>query len=200
MNFLLDPNFAYLLLLIGSLLGLLAIVTPGTGALELGALFCLVLAGYSVSQLNFNLWALILLGLSLVPFMYAIQQTKREVYLGLSILGFVVSSLFLFINDKGGPAVNPLIAMASVPYAGFLWIAIRKSVQAYSAPAHHNLENLIGQLGVTRTKVHEDGSAQVAGELWSARSKNPIEAGVSVKVIAREGFALIVEMSNPSQS
>lgn len=194
MNPLLDPNFAYLLLLIGFLLGLLALVTPGTGALELGALFCLVLAGYSVSQLEFNLWALILLGLSLVPFIYAIQQTKREIYLGLSILGFVIGSLFLFINERGGPAVHPLVALTgSVFYAGLLWIAIRKSLQAFHAVPTHDLTGLVGQLGEARTEIHEEGSVQVSGELWSARSKTPIEAGAQVRVIGREGFILNVE-------
>jgi membrane-bound ClpP family serine protease len=48
MDFLLDPNVAYLFLLAGVLLGLMAVVTPGTGIFELGAFFCLVLAGYAV--------------------------------------------------------------------------------------------------------------------------------------------------------
>jgi len=194
MNILLDPNFAYLLLLAGSMLGLLALVTPGTGALEAGALFCLVLAGYAVTQLDFNLWALILLVLSVAPFLYAIRKPKREVYLALSILGLVIGSAYLFVNAKGGPAVNLFVALiSSVLYAGFLWLVIRKSVQASHAPPIHNLGTLIGQVGETKTRVHEDGSVQVAGELWSARSKSPIPAGRQVKVVARDGFILDVE-------
>ncbi len=41
MDFLLDPNFAYLILLAGILLGFLAIVTPGTGRSIGGLYFCL---------------------------------------------------------------------------------------------------------------------------------------------------------------
>ena len=37
MQFMLDPNVAYLILLAGVVLGLLAVVTPGTGLLEVGA-------------------------------------------------------------------------------------------------------------------------------------------------------------------
>ena len=193
---LLDPNLAYILLLMGSLLGLLALMTPGTGALEVGALLCLLLAGYSVTQLDFNLWALILLGLSLIPFAYAIQRPKREMYLGLSILGLVIGSLFLFVNERGGAAVHPLVALASsVLYAGFLWIAIRKILQVFHNVPLHNLDGLIGQVGETKTAVHEDGSVQVAGELWSARSEKSIPARSQVRVVARERFILVVEKS-----
>lgn len=199
MNILLDPNLAYLLLLLGTLLGLLALVTPGTGALEIGALFCLLLAGYAITQLDFNLWALILLMLSVIPFVYAIRRSKREFHLALSILGLVVGSAYLFRNANGGPAVNPFIAiLASVFYAGFLWLAIRKSLQAFLAPPTHDLGALIGQVGEAKTRVHDEGSVQVAGELWSARSKSPIPSGRQVRIIGREGFILEVEV-DPNQ-
>ena len=37
MDFLLDPNVAYLILLAGVLMGFLSLVTPGTGLFEAGA-------------------------------------------------------------------------------------------------------------------------------------------------------------------
>ena len=52
MDFLLDPNIAYLFLLAGVLLGLMAIITPGTGIFEVGAFFCLALAGYAVYTID----------------------------------------------------------------------------------------------------------------------------------------------------
>ncbi|HAX70081.1 MAG TPA: hypothetical protein DCY14_10765, partial [Anaerolineae bacterium] len=90
MDFLLDPNVAYLILLGGILLGLMAIVTPGTGLFEVGAFFCLVLAGYAVYNLSFNGWALLLIVISLIPFVYASQRPKRELFLGISILLLLV--------------------------------------------------------------------------------------------------------------
>ena len=78
MDFLLDPNIAYLILLGAVLLAMMSLATPGTGLFEIGALFCILLAAYSIYQLSFNWWALVLLGLSIVPFIYAIQKPKRE--------------------------------------------------------------------------------------------------------------------------
>jgi len=45
MEFLLDPNVAYLFLMGGVLLGMLALATPGTGLIEIGAFFCIVVVG-----------------------------------------------------------------------------------------------------------------------------------------------------------
>lgn len=194
MDFLLEPNIAYLILLGGILLGLMAIVAPGTGLFEVGAFFCLVLAGYAVYNLSFNWWAIILLGLSIVPFIYSIQKTKREPYLGFSIFLLVVGSVFLFAVDGWKPAVNPFVALAaSSLMASLLWVAVRKTVQAAGMRPTHDLEALIGLIGEARSKVHEEGSVQVRGELWSARSEKPIIAGSVIRVVRREGFILVVE-------
>lgn len=193
MDFLLDPNVAYLILLAGVLLLMMAIVSPGTGLLEVGAFLCLILAGYTVYNLSFNWWALVVLALSIIPFIYAIQKPKREIFLGLAILLIIVGSVFLFAQENGQPSVSLLIATpASVFVASLLWIAVRKSMQAAGIRPAHDLE-LVGQVGDARTKVHDDGSVQVAGELWSARSENLIPAGSHVRVVRREGFILLVE-------
>jgi len=197
MDFLLDPNVAFLFLIGGVLLAMLALATPGTGFFEVGAFFSIALAGYAIYNLSFNWWALVLLALSIVPFIYSIQKPKRELFLGLSILLLVVGSIFMFPRTEGQAGVNPIIAIvASGLVAGFLWIAIGKSLQAASVRPSHDLDALVGQIGEAKTKIFEDGSVQVDGELWSARSEAPIKAGSSVRVLRREGFVLIVEKSN----
>jgi len=196
MDFLLNPNIAYLFLLGGVLLAMLALATPGTGFFEVGALFSIVMAGYVIFRLELIpvAWALIVIGLSIVPFVYSIQQPKRELYLGFSILLLVVGSIFIFPSESGGPAVNWLVATAaSVLVAGFLWIAVGKTIQAAHARPAHDLDGLVGQIGEAKTKILEEGSVQVDGELWSARSEKAIPAGSSIRVLRREGFILIVE-------
>jgi len=199
MDLLLDANIAYLILLAGVLLGLMAMVTPGTGLFELGAFFCLALAGYAVYNLNFNWWALVILVASIVPFVLAIQRQKREIYLGLAILLLVIGSVFMFARENGQPAVNPFVAFfASCLVAAFLWIAVRKAMQAASVRPSHDLDVLVGQMGEARTDIHEEGSAQVMGELWSARSAEPIASGSPIRIVRREGFILVVEKVNSS--
>jgi membrane-bound serine protease (ClpP class) len=162
--------------------------------LEVGAFFCLALTGYTVYNLPFNWWALIILVLSIVPFIYAVQKPKREIYLGLSILLLVIGSVFLFAVDGWKPTVNPVVALiASGFLSAFLWIVVRKTVQAASALPAHNLETLIGKIGDARTAIYTEGSVQVGGEMWSARSDELISAGSKVRVLGRNGFVLVVE-------
>jgi len=92
------------------------------------------------------------------------------------------------------PAVNPFVALiTSGLLSAFLWIVVRKTVQAAGARPVHDLEALTGLLGEARSKIHEEGSVYVAGEMWSARSDKAIPAGSSIRVVRREGFILVVE-------
>ena len=194
MDFLLNPTIAYLILLGGVLLAMMSLASPGTGVFEVGAFFCIALAGYAIYHLSFNWWALILLGLSIIPFVYALRKPKRELYLALSIVLLIVGSVFIFPRTEVQATVNPVVAIvASGLVAGFLWIAVRKSVEASNMRPTHDLAGLVGQIGEARTKISDEGSVHVAGELWSARSEKPIPAGSSVRVLGREGFILIVE-------
>lgn len=197
MQLLLEPNIAYLFLLAGFVMAMLALATPGTGFFEVGALFCIALAGYAIYNLSVNWWALVIMASSLVPFVYALQKPKRELYLLIAIFLLVIGSVFIFPRTAGQPAINPIVAIAaSVLVTGFLWLAVRKSLEAAHAGPSHNLEGLVGQVGEAKTKVYEEGSVQVAGELWSARSENSIPAGSAIRVIGREGFVLIVEKNH----
>lgn len=201
MDLLLNPNVAYLVLLGGILLALMSLVSPGTGLFEIGAFFCIMLAGYAIYNLSFNWWALVVLALSLIPFIYAIQKPKRELFLGLSLFLVIIGSLFIFPSKDGKPAVDPFVAVtATVLVAGFLWIAVRKSMEAAYTRPIHDLEGLVGRIGEARTRIHEDGSVQVAGELWSAKSETAIPAGSLIRVIRREGFNLVVEKDNSTKN
>lgn len=201
MDFLLDPNVAYLFLIGGVLLAMLSLATPGTGLFEIGAFFSIALAGYAIYNLSFNWWALFILGLSIVPFVFALQKPKREPFLILSTLLLVVGSVFMFPRTADQAGVSPLVAViASALVAGFLWIAARKSTEAAHARPSHDLEGLVGQIGEAKTRIFDEGSVQVDGELWSARSEKPIPTGSPIRVVQREGFVLIVEETNDINS
>jgi len=195
-----SPNIAYLLLMFGSIFLMMAIVTPGTHLLEGGALLMLAAAGYEIYNLGFNWWALVILVLALLPFIYSIQKSGREWALALSILALIVGSLYLFPGTGFLPAVNPVLAViTSLLSAGFLWFIVRKGMQAYHARPLQDLQKLIGQAGQAKTEILDGGSVQVASELWSARSEKSIPAGSRVRVVSLEGFTLIVERDGQSK-
>ena len=192
---LLNPNIAYLFLAGGVLLTFFALVTPGTGFLEVGAFFLMALAGYAIYNLPIHIWALVVLIGSLLPFIVAIRRTtRRNLYLALSIVGVVIGSAYLFRGEGWAPAVNIwLVIIVSLLMGGFLWLAIIKTLDALEATPSHNIDGLIGRIGEAKSAIHDEGSAQVAGELWSVHSKEPIPAGTHVRVVKRNGFNLEVE-------
>ncbi len=194
MEFLLDPNIAYFVLIVAILFVLIAIVSPGTGIPEVLALFAMAAAGYAVYHLGINWWALALLVLSLAPFYFAVRGPRRELWLLLSIIGLTAGSIFFFPAQTSLISVHPaLAAVTSILFAALLWIAARKVVQSAVVRPTHELNALIGERGETRTDVKDAGSVQVASELWSARSEKLIPAGRAVRVVGRDGFVLIVE-------
>jgi membrane-bound serine protease (ClpP class) len=191
----LAPTIAYLFLASGLILGVLAILNPGTGILEIVALICLVFAGYGVATLPVNWWSLLIIFIGLVLFLLAVRKPQQIIYLIVSIAALVLGSVFLFRGETWwAPAVNPyLAAVVSIFSAGFFWIATRKILEARSARPTHDLGALIETTGEAKSDIHTEGSVQVAGELWSAKSKEPISNGARIRVVGRDGFILEVE-------
>ena len=196
MDFLINPNVAYLLLAGGLAFAVLALLSPGTGILEIGALFALLLAGFGVYNLPINLWGLAVLIVGVVVFALALFRAKGQwVFLIISILALMVGSIYLFRGETWWkPAVNPILAgLVSVSSGAFFFIATRKTLEARAVQPAHDLGSLIGAIGEAKTEIHSEGSVQVAGELWSAWSPSRISAGSPVRVVRREGFILEVE-------
>ncbi len=192
---LINPNVAYLLLVFGFVLAGMAIVSPGTGVLEIGALFSLLLAGWQVYVLGVNLWALVVMLLGIAPFVLAVRRQGNRIYLGLSFLALVVGSWLLFPTEPWWrSAINPwLFIIVSALTIGFLWVVTTKVVEAESVRPTHDLNALVGEVGEAKTAISNEGSVQIFGELWTARSEKPIPQGSQVRVVSREGFVLIVE-------
>lgn len=197
MEFLLNANTAYVFLVVGMLLTLMSLLTPGTGLFEISALFALLLAGYGAYNLGINPWALVPLALAVVPFLYAVRVQRGRTWLLISTILLVMGgSLLLFPGEDGGLiGVNPLLAgVVSLAASGILWLFVERTLAVMMSPTAHGAHHLIGKIGEARTDIDGEGSVQVNSELWSARSSTPIPAGSKVRIVGKEGLVLIVEM------
>ncbi|MBN2501445.1 MAG: hypothetical protein JXB38_11750 [Anaerolineales bacterium] len=195
MDMLLNPNIAYLAIVAAFMLGIFAVVTPGSGLLEIGALAAFVFAGWQMLNLEVNWWALVVLVLGVFPFLLALRKTRRMLFLGISIFALIVGSAFMFRGEVWYlPAVNPVLAVITSALAGgFVWFMTVKILEAEATTPTHDLGVLIGAVGAARTDVHHEGTVYVNGEDWSARSIEPIAHDSYVRVLGREGFVLDVE-------
>lgn len=197
---LLNPNLVYLFIIGGVSLAFMAILAPGTGILEIAAIFVLLLAGWGIFKLPINYWALALLIVGVFPPVIALRKTKKLLFLVISVGSLVIGSAFLLKGENWySLAVSPGLAIVvSILIGGFFWVITKKTLEADAAPPSHDLSTLIGAVGEAKSNIYQEGSVQVGKELWTARSNDPIGTGAQIRVIDREGFVLIVEEVNES--
>jgi membrane-bound serine protease (ClpP class) len=168
---------------------LVAAVMPHTILAEGSLAVCLVLTGYVIYLQGINPWASAVLVLSIVPFLLSLQAKRARLpLLGLAIVLMIGSSIFLF------SAVNLMLAaLVSLASGLSIWFCAERAAEAMRRRPLYNPDEVVGQSGEARTEIKAHGTVQAGGELWSARSEKPIEAGTAVRVLRREGFVLIVE-------
>lgn len=187
------PDILYVLFVLGLWTLALAIVTPGTGVLEVLAVAGLGAAVLGTAFVPINEWALIPLVLG-VSF-FAVSLLGRRSWLWLLLAGASASlgSAFLFVTGSGTPAVDPVLAvLTSALTVGFFWLAVGKAVAAQKEKPRVEPLDVVGRTGEARTPIDPSGSAYVAGELWTVRSDSPIAVGARVRVIDRNGLILTV--------
>lgn len=201
MEILVDPNVAYLLLVVGVIVAIMALFAPGTGILEIGALFLLFVAGWEISQQPVNFWALGLLIIGVIPFLLAVRKSRNLIFLVIALVAFVIGSAYLFQGAAWWqPGVNPVLAIiVSLLASGYLWIATTKVLETEKLKPRHDLAKLINEEGEAKTDILNEGSVQIGSELWSARSTVPILTGSKVRVLKRDGFILEVEPVNSKE-
>jgi len=200
MEILINPNVAYLLLVVGIVMVIMALFAPGTGIIELGAFFLLLLAGWEMTQLPINLWALGLLVLGVIPFILAVRKSHKMVYLVIALVAFIIGSIYLFKGEYWWqPGVNPILAIVtSLLAGGYIWIAVTKVMETEYMRPQHGTDQLIGKIGEAKTDIYDEGSVQIESELWSAHSTVPIDVGKDVRVVKIDGFILEVEPVTPN--
>jgi membrane-bound serine protease (ClpP class) len=199
MEFLINPNVSYVLLVLGFLTFALALCAPGTGLLEAGAVLALVLAGYGLMNLPVNGWAIIIVLLGLVPLILGFvlhQPRRRKVLLMMaSTLVFLIGSVLLYQGEGWPSAVNPLLIVLIWPLTlGLTWLIAEKTLEAHDARPVFDLDQIVGMTGQASTDIRGEGTVYVNGEEWSAFSKTYIPAGSAVQVLRRKGLALEVDL------
>jgi membrane-bound ClpP family serine protease len=107
-------------------LTVMALVTPGTGVLEVLALSALAVSIYGLLTLPINLWALPLILAGTIMFGLSIWRWQRGVWLSLSALSFSLGVMFLFRISGQLLAVDPLLGVGtSLLTLAFFWLVVR---------------------------------------------------------------------------
>lgn len=191
-----DPNVALILMMIGIYGILFEFWSPGAIAPGVigGISLITALAALAVLPVNYAGLALLLFGVAL---MVAEAFAPGFGIAGLGgIVAFALGALFLFDPSQSDvpiavswQVIAGMTALSAAFFAGILGFAIR----ARQRPVRTGSEQLIGSTGEVSSWSGNTGRVRVEGELWEARSGEPLRNGQQVRVVARTGLTLTVE-------
>ena len=197
MAFITNPNVAYLALIVGLVMLVVAVTTPGTGLAEVIAVISLAVALIGLVRLDANFAGVVLIIAAFILFALDVSQTQHGALTLGGAVAFLVGSLLLFPASEGGPTLSPwLIAGVTIVMAGVSLVFFSALVRWRK---QHRVDNaaqgVVGQRGVVKTATTPltPGTAQVAGQLWTIEAGEPIEPGTEVEVVGREGLTLKVK-------
>ena len=187
-----SPAVAYLLLLIGLSMILLDFYTAGIGVAGVTGAICLLLSAYGLGVLSFRPWALVLLVLAMFAFAIDVQTGVPRFWTGAGTVMLVIGSLRLY--DDHGMSWIPLVTGIGLTVA-FVLSGMPALVRTRFSTTTIGREWMIGEMGTALTDIDPDGTVEVRGAKWRARTNRltPLEAGVPARVIAIEGTILEVE-------
>jgi membrane-bound serine protease (ClpP class) len=190
-----DPNIAFILLMIGFYGVILEFWHPGTFAPGVigGISLILAMIGLSMLPVHYGALALLLLGIAL---MIGEAFTPGTAILGAGgLVAFVVGAIFLFEGTGWDIEIAiswPVIFGTAATTAALMFGIVGAAVKARNKKATTGAEEMIGMRARVVDWNGTSGTVRAHGEIWAARSGQPLEPEEAVQVTGREGLTLIV--------
>ncbi len=192
--FITNPQFAYILLLMGIYGLILEGYNPGAMVPGVVGVISLLLALYALQLLpvNYAGLALIVVG-SLLIVAEAMLPSFGILGMG-GVVALVFGSVMLFDTDVPGLTVpTELIAAIGVVSALLMLgvvLAISKSLRIASTAIE---QAMVGRIARVTDIAGEKVEVKVDGELWAATSHEPLQPGQLVQIVAQNGLRLEVK-------
>ena len=199
LDYLMDPNVAFILLAVG-LLSLYVefnhpgAVVPGT----VGVIFIL-LAAFALNFLPVRFAALALIAASFALFALEAKFASHGVLTTGGIVLLTLGGLLLIDAPIPEMRVHLLTALAvSIPLGIITAFLMSIALRARRNKVVTGAQGLIGEIGVAQTPLAPKGTVFVHGEIWNATSPKPVAAGSRVVVQRVNGLELeVMPLSAP---
>lgn len=199
MSALMDPNIAFLLLVLGGLALFAEFNHPGAVVPGVVGVIAIVLALFALNLLPTRFASLALLLVAFALFALEAKFASHGV-LGIGgIICMVIGALFLVDGPIPQMRVKLITAIAaSIPIGAIAILLMTLVLRARRERVATGSEGMIGEIGIARTAVGIEGKVFVHGELWNAVASNAIAEGTAVRVTSVNGLHLLVEPVNLS--
>jgi membrane-bound serine protease (ClpP class) len=169
LEILVNPNVAYLLILIGVVGMAIELFSPGLIVPGTIGVISFLLGLYGTAQLPVTATGVLLLALG-VAMIIAEAHLPTHGILGASgVAALIAAGLVLY--DTGTSAFEisvPVVVLAGLLMGGFLAFAVQRAMLARRQPARTGWEEMIGAVGEVRDSLDPIGQVFVEGALWRA--------------------------------
>jgi len=188
-----SPSVAYLLFVAGLCLVVFELYTAGVGVAAVTAAGCLVLSCYGLAVLPTRAWAVGLILVSMFGYAVDVQAGAARAWTAIATLLLVTASFGLY---GMGLDPSPVTVMAVVSGTVVLMVAgMPAAVRARFSTPTIGRESMVGEMGQAVAAVDPEGTVEVRGARWRARTNRatPVAAGDAVRVVGIDGLLLEVE-------
>ena len=212
--FLVNPDVAYILLVVGMFGVIFELSSPGAIAPGVAGGIALLLAFIAFGNLPTNIGGIVFIALAIGLFLIDIKAPTHGILTAGGVVAFVLGSFLLFPpwratapvtgappglapagRAAGGVSLSAIIVM-TVLVVAFFTLVLGKGVGAQMRKISFGVEALVGRTGVAVTDLAPEGLVQMEGERWSARCvEGGAVAGEKVEVVGRDGLRLLVRRS-----
>lgn len=194
LDFLLDPNIAFLVLAIGALALYAEFNHPGAVIPGVVGVVFILLALFALNLLPTRYASLTLI---LGAFVLFVLEAKFATHGVLGIGGIVLLTLGgLLLVDGPIPElrVHLWVSLAiSIPLGLITIFLMTIALRARRNKVVTGVQGLLGALGEARTEIDPEGKVFVMGELWNAHAPSRVRMGEQVVVRKVDGLELEVE-------
>jgi membrane-bound serine protease (ClpP class) len=210
LEILVNPNVAYLLILIGLVGMVIELFSPGLIVPGTIGVISFLLGLYGTAQLPVTAVGVLLLVFG-VAMIIAEAHLPTHGILGASgVAALIASGLVLYDTNNSAFEISPVVViLTGLLMGGFLALAVQRALRARRLPRRTGWEEMVGAVGEVRDPLDPIGQIFVEGALWRAElapahdgsgnaaaepagDGRPIERGSRVRVESVDGLTLRV--------
>ena len=204
---LVNPNVAYLLILVGILGLIVEAFSPGLIAPGTIGVISLLLGLYGSFQLPVSLAGVLLLVAGILMIIGEAHLPTHGILGASGIAALIASGLLLYDTNTSAFEISPVVVViVGLLLGGGLAVAVQKAVKARREPKRTGWEEMVGTIAEVREPLDPVGQVFVQGALWRARlvdadgdDRRALERGSRVRVESVEGLTLHVSPAGAAQ-
>ncbi len=201
LSFLVNPNIAYILFLLGIIGLVFELHAPGIGLPGVLGGILLVVSLVAFGNLAVSLGGVVVIVLALALFIVDLKAPTHGILTAGGAAALLVGSFLLFppwhpaaVPAGMGGGLSPIIIVVMTVVFGLFFVGVvRFGLRSQHRRVTAGSEALVGQCGTALSALAPRGIVKLGGEEWSATAVgDEVAAGEEVQVLSVEGVHLVV--------